>query len=82
MDGGCWVRRQRRKGWEMGVLKGFEAGEIDVYIVFAIKKRAKGRKPRKKGQKPGMQDVGGWRLGPVGPLGLFPQPTVPKYTDM
>ena len=49
MDGGCWVRRQRRKGWEVGVLKGFEAGEIDVYIVFAIKKRAKGRKPRKKG---------------------------------
>ena len=77
MDAGCWVRRQRRKGWEVGVLKGFEAGEIDVYIVFAIKKRAKGRKPRKKGQKPGIQDMGGWRLGP-----LFPQPTVPKYTDM
>ena len=44
--GGCWVRRQKRKGWEVGVLDGWEAGEIEVNIIFAIKKRSKGRKPR------------------------------------
>ena len=44
--GGCWVRRQKRKGWEVGVLNGWEAGEIEVNIIFAIKKRSKGRKPR------------------------------------
>ena len=43
---GCWVRRQKRKGWEVGVLNGWEAGEIEVNIIFAIKKRSKGRKPR------------------------------------
>ena len=44
--GGCWVRRQKRKGWEVGILNGWEAGEIEVNIIFAIKKRSKERKPR------------------------------------
>ena len=43
---GFWVRRQKRKGWEVRVLNGWEAGEIEVNIIFAIKKRSKGRKPR------------------------------------
>ena len=40
--GGCWVRRQKRKGWEVGVLNGWEAGEVEVNIIFAIKKDLKG----------------------------------------
>ena len=49
MDEGCWIRRQKRKGWEVGVLKGFEAGEIDVDdIIFAIKKELKGRSQEKR----------------------------------
>jgi len=44
--GGGRVRRQKRKGWEGGGLNGGEAGEITVNIIFAIKKRSKGRKPR------------------------------------
>ena len=43
---GFWVRRQKKKGWEVRVLNGWEAGEIEVNIIFAIKKRSKGRKPR------------------------------------
>ena len=57
------------------LLNGWEAGEIYVNIIFAIKKKqSKGRKPRRKGQKLGMQDTGGWRL-----RSLFPPPTVPRY---
>ena len=37
VDGGCWIRRQKRKEWEVGVLKGWEAGEMHVNIIFAIK---------------------------------------------
>ena len=48
MDEGCWIRRQKRKGWEVGVLKGFEAGEIDVYIIFVIKKELKGGSQEKR----------------------------------
>ena len=41
------------------------------------KKRSKGRKPRQKGQKLGMQDTGGWRLG-----SWFPPPTVPRHVTI
>ena len=47
-EGGGWVLGQEAEEERMGggSSSGWEAGEIEVNIIFAIKKRSKGRKPR------------------------------------
>jgi len=68
--------RRERKGREVGIPKGREAGEIGGItqhcIIFRNRKRAKGRKPRKKGRRPGLQGMRGGRFGP-------PCPSLPPH---
>ena len=72
--------RREKKGREVGAPKGREAGEIGenyaTFIIFRNRKRAKGRKPRKKGREPGLQGTGGGRFGPPCPP---PPPTSRRY---
>lgn len=66
MEGIQW---QKRKEWQVGVLKGWEAGEIEGNYATLLNilqlKRATGRrrKPRKKGWELVMQGVGGRAFG-------------------
>ena len=43
-------RRKERKDLEVGVLKGWEAGEIEGNYTSLLKKKAERRKPKKGGQ--------------------------------
>ena len=62
----------RERGTKVGVLKGWELGEVVGKVtmqqcsIFCNLKRAKGRKPRKKRWKLGLQGRGDGRCGPPG----------------
>ena len=81
-EGGGWIRDnrmwkgysgQKRKEWQVGVLKGWEAGEIEgsyatmLNILQLKRDTGRRRKPRKKGWELVMQGTGArrFRLPPV-----------------
>ena len=62
---GSW----ERKGWEMGVLKWQEVGEITwQYLIFGDQKRRKGRKPQKRAEAGKAKHDGRWEIWTPCPL--------------